>query len=195
MKNHDNIENLIIKNLNALNDNEPSEGHFMRFEQKLKTNGGNKKNHTFTIFWKVAAAAVFAFLLVNQAVIWFSGQPAKNSSTSGNEQITLAALSSEYEEVEFYYTNAINVGLKDWEQMVNSGLISDEEQQMLDQELKEFEMVFEKLQNDLALSPNDERVINAMLDYYQAKLNLINLIVGKLQEVKQKNNLKHESKN
>jgi hypothetical protein len=54
-------------------------------------------------------------------------------------------------------------------------------------------MVFQKLQNDLTSSPNDDRVINAMLEYYQTKLSLINMIVEKLKEVKQKNNENHET--
>jgi hypothetical protein len=109
--------------------------------------------------------------------------------------MTLAKVSPEYEEVEFYYTNAINVGLNQWENLISQGLISDEEQQMMDNELKEFETVFLNLQNDLSMSQNDERVINAMLEYYQTKLSLITLIVEKLQEVKQKNNMNHETEN
>jgi hypothetical protein len=95
--------------------------------------------------------------------------------------------------VEFYYTNAINVGLDQWEKYVNQGLISAEEQEMMQYELDEFEEVYLKLQSDLSLSPNDERVINAMLDYYQTKLSLINMIIEKLKEVKQKNNMSHET--
>ena len=95
--------------------------------------------------------------------------------------------------MEFYYTNAINVGLNQWEKLVSEGLISEEEQQMMDSELNEFEQIFEKLQGDLATSPNDERVINAMLEYYQTKLSLIHMIIEKLEEVKQKTNTSHET--
>jgi hypothetical protein len=59
-------------------------------------------------------------------------------------------------------------------------------------ELAEFEERFKTLQADLAANPNDERVINAMLEYYQAKLEIINMIVNKLQEVKQQKNKNHE---
>jgi hypothetical protein len=100
---------------------------------------------------------------------------------------TLASVSPEYQEVEFYYTNAINVGLNQWETLNNEGFISDEEQKMMDAELVEFEERFKNLQQDLAANPNDERVINAMLEYYQAKLSVINMIVNKLEEVKQTN--------
>jgi len=61
------------------------------------------------------------------------------------------------------------------------------------QEFKEFERRFEEIQKEFEANPYDERVINAMLGYYQAKLNVINMIVSKLQEVKQQKNISHET--
>jgi hypothetical protein len=58
--------------------------------------------------------------------------------------------------------------------------------------MAEFETRFKNLQIDLKANPNDERVINAMLEYYQAKLDIINMIVSKLEEVKQQKNLSRE---
>jgi hypothetical protein len=64
---------------------------------------------------------------------------------------------------------------------------------MMEDELEEFEQIFKSLQSDLSANPNDERVINAMIEYYQTKLSLINMIIEKLQEVKQKNNAENET--
>jgi hypothetical protein len=195
MNKRDYTEELISKNLKGLNENEPQEGHFERFEAKLEAMNQRRKVVPLHVVWKIAAAAVFAFLIVNQAIIWFSYDSRNISPISETSGFSLASVSSEYEEVEFYFTNAINVGLNQWETLVNQGLISEEEQLMMENELNEFEQVFTKLQGDLSLSPNDDRVINAMLDYYQTKLSLINMIVEKLQEVKQKNNMNHETEN
>ena len=65
---------------------------------------------------------------------------------------------------------------------------------MMQKELAEFENMYKTLQQDLASNPNDERVINAMLDYYQSKLSVINMIVEKLEEVKHQTNTSHEIK-
>jgi len=192
MKERDYIEEIIEKNLERLNDNEPLSGHFERFEAKLKKSNSGKGRRTFNIIWKVAAAAVFAFLLVNQAIIWFSSGN-KMNIPSINEDITLASVSEEYKEVEFYYTNSIDQGLEQWDKLVGEGFVSAEEQQMMKTELAEFETVYNKLQEDLGTSPNDERVINAMLEYYRTKLSLINMIVNKLKEVKQQKNTDHET--
>ncbi|NCB07286.1 MAG: hypothetical protein EOM73_03890 [Bacteroidia bacterium] len=194
MKEKDNIEEFIIKNIDGLNDFEPREGHFDRFEAKLKVQHKRKKI-TLNQLLKIAAAVIFVLLGTNQAFLYFSpGNHPSVFSAFGNDEVTLASVSPEYEEVEFYYTNSINVGLSQWKVMKNEGLISGEEEEMMQSELAEFETMYKNLQQDLASNPNDERVINAMLDYYQAKLSVINMIVDKLKEVKHQTNTSHEIK-
>ena len=172
MTDNDYIEKLIQNNLEELNENEPMQGHFARFEDKLKQQN-KKKKINLKIVWRVAAAVVFIFLATNQAILYLS--PERNA----DELISLASVSEEYEEVEFFYTNAINVGLGQWNSLKAEGFISAEEESMMNDELEEFETLYKNLQQDLTANPNDERVINAMLQYYQAKLSVINMIVEK----------------
>jgi hypothetical protein len=193
MKEKDNIEELILNNLKELNNTEPPTGHFERFEAKLEGLDKKKKIISLNLVWKVAAAAVFAFLIVNQSIIWFSPEKGNQSVEKMATGMTLASVSPEYEEVEFYFTSAINGGLNQWEKLVSEGLISEDEQQMMNNELTEFEVVYKNLQADLSVNPNDERVIQAMLEYYQTKLSLINMIVEKLEEVKQKTKTNYET--
>ena len=188
METKDNIEELILNNLEGLNENEPMDGHFARFEAKLKVQHKTRRI-TFNVVWKVAAAVIFVLLATNQVFIYFSpNQQNLFFNSRNNSEVTLASVSTEYEEVEFYFTNAISVGLNQWNTLNDDGFISAEEQQMMDSELAEFEERFITLQKDLAANPKDERVVNAMLEYYQTKLGVINMIVNKLEEVKQKNN-------
>jgi hypothetical protein len=44
--------------------------------------------------------------------------------------------------------------------------------------------MYQQLLADLKANPNDERVINAMLEYYQSRMNVITLIINKLKEAK-----------
>jgi hypothetical protein len=193
MKEKDYIEELIRENLDGLNDFEPAEGHFDRFEAKLKAQSKRKKLN-FGIVWKVAAIVIFVVLAANQAYIYFA--PANKNGlneNNGNTGITLSSVSQDYGEVEFYYNTAINTGLSQWNNMKEDGLISATEQEAMNTELAEFEERFKTLQADLAANPNDERVINAMLEYYKAKLDIINMIVNKLEEVKQQKITSHEN--
>jgi len=191
MKTKDNIEEIILNNLKELNDNEPMEGHFERFQAKLNKQN-KRKPITFSLIWKVAAAVVFVLMAVNQANIYFSPEKQNENLAINNSEFSLSSVSPEYKEVEFYYTNAISVGLNQWNNLKTDGFISETEQDLMNTELTEFEERFKTLQTDLAANPNDERVINAMLEYYQAKLEIINMIVNKLQEVKQQKNMQHE---
>ncbi|KAF0237050.1 MAG: hypothetical protein FD181_2251 [Prolixibacteraceae bacterium] len=190
MKERDNIEELILNNLKDLNDLEPRDGHFDRFQAKLDAKHKTKRI-TFNVVWKVAAAVVFVLLAVNQGRIYFA--PEKENLAENNAEFSLSSVSPEYREVEFYFTNAISHGLTRWNSLKNDGLISENEQKAMNSELADFEDRYKTLQADLARNPNDERVINAMLQYYQAKLEIINMIVSKLQEVKQQKTNSNEN--
>lgn len=192
MKEKDYIEEIIQNNLKELNDFEPKDGHFERFQAKLSKQQ-KKKTISLNVVWKVAAAVVFVLLALNQVNIYLSPEKQNGLVSENNTEFTLSSVSPEYKEVEFYFTNAIDVELNQWNSMVADGFISKEEQALLDIEMAEFETRFKNLQIDLKANPNDERVINAMLEYYQAKLDIINMIVSKLKEVKQQKNDSHEN--
>lgn len=171
------LERLILNNRSALQEEEPLDGHFERFEARIRKNKKQVRIINFRTVLRIAAIVVFALLAVNQARIYFFPEKQKT--------LSLGSISEEYREVEFYYTNAIQSGMNQWEKMKNEGLISAAEQEMMQKEQEEFDQMYQKLVEDLNANPNDERVINAMLEYYQARMNIITLIINKLQEVKQ----------
>jgi hypothetical protein len=184
MNKKDYIEQIITENLDGLNNLQPPEGHLERFQERLKNEPGVRIFRWNTL-WKVAAAVVFIFLAVNQARIWMT--PEKPI------QVTLGSISPEYAEVEFYYASSIQSGLKNLNSLADEGVISGEENIMLQQEFEAFESRYQALQNDLKAHPDDDRVINAMIEYYQDKLSIITLILNKLHEVKQQKNKSHET--
>lgn len=185
---NDELERLILNNRNLIQDEEPLDGHFERFEARLQKVSKPTRKINFAPVLKIAAIVVFALLAVNQVRMWVTPDEKKAS-------LSLGSISKEYGEVEFYYTNAIKVGMSQWNKLSREGYVSESDQLMMQNEQKDFDQMYQKLQNDLKANPDDERVINAMLEYYQARMNVINLIINKLQEVKkQKNNKKHEIK-
>lgn len=193
MTEKDYIEDIIKNNLSELNSEEPATGHFERFEARLALD--NKNKFKLNTIWKAAAAVVILLLALNQGYIYLTpGTHTSLLNVFEKNEISLASVSPEYREVEMYYNTAINSGINQWNGFAREGLVSEEEQQIMKTELDDFENRFKTLQADLAKNPNDERVINAMLEYYQSKLNVINLIITKLEEVKQKQkNNNHET--
>ncbi len=181
---NDELERLILNNRKSFDENEPLEGHFGRFEARLQKASEPKRTIGFRSILRIAAIVVFALLAVNQGRLWL--KPEKQ------ENISLGSISPQYREVEFYYTTAIQTDMKQLTMLENEGLISDSEKQMFQKEQKEFDQMYQKLLEDLKANPNDERVINAMLEYYQARMNVLSLIVNKLKEVKQHKRLQNE---
>jgi hypothetical protein len=183
---NDELERLILNNRHSIQDDEPLEGHFERFEARLQKAARPTRKINFRPALKIAAVVVFAMLAVNQARVWIF--PEKK------EPLTLGSISPEYREVEFYYTNAIQLGNTQWQTMKDEGFISESEQKMMQKEQDEFDLMYQKLLVDLKANPDDERVINAMLEYYQARMNVMSLVISKLNEVKQKKYSNHEIK-
>ena len=183
---NDDLERLIINNRHSFQDEEPLQGHFERFEAKLQKASKPAQTIRFQPILKIAALVVFALMVVNQARIYLL--PEKKDSLS------LGSISPEYREVEFYYTNAIQLGMNQWKELKNEGMISMADDQMMQKEQSEFDQMYQKLLVDLKANPTDERVINAMLEYYQTRMNVMSLIINKLKEVKQQKYTRHEHK-
>ncbi|HBL75538.1 MAG: hypothetical protein A2W90_03350 [Bacteroidetes bacterium GWF2_42_66] len=180
-----NLEHIINENREFFNNAEPKEGHFERFGAKLDNEFGRKKKFNIRIVWQAAAAIAFTFLAINQALLLFTPKE--------QEKPTLASVSPEYGEIETYYVSAINTSLTNWDELQKEGALSAEERSLLEEELKEFDTTFKNLQEELSANPNDERVINAMIEFYQSKLNVITIIIENMKEVKRIKKQSHET--
>jgi len=64
---------------------------------------------------------------------------------------------------------------------------------MLLQELKQMDIVYESLKRDLKNNPSDERIINAMIQHYQTKVDIMNRILTQLHQVKALNQQKSDN--
>jgi hypothetical protein len=184
----DPIKNIIQKNRDTF-DAEPPEGHFERFQSRLEATPTKKKRFIRRSWLEIAAAVLIILLAGNQARMYFS----KNS----REEVTpptLSSVSPEYSEVEYYYISAIDQGMSHWTKLLEQGLVSPEEQGMMETEMKEFDETYSRLQKELEASPEDDRVINAMLEVYQSKLSIITLIINKLETIKQQKKANHGKK-
>ena len=181
------LEKAIRENKEALEKDAPF-GHFERFEAKLDHEFKHRKKDNRKIYLQVAAAVVFVLLLGNQLRMYLVPQAATEPEP------TLASVSPEYGEIEFYFTSTIDQNLSEWEKLAKDGYITEANQQMMAKEMEEFDKMEAQLQKELEANPGDERVVNAMLEYYQAKLSVITLILEKLKEVKQQKTTYNETK-
>jgi len=79
-------------------------------------------------------------------------------------------------------------------EIVNVDLKNNPEQkQMLLNEMKSMDSVYVSLQKELKANPNDERIINAMIEHYQTKVEVLNYIVSQLKTIRNDNQNQEEN--
>lgn len=179
----DKLDKIFIENRAAFDD-EPEEGHFERFRVRLRHQGNKLKGQYFSPFLKVAAVIVIILLTANL----YTGLRIPKPNVP---ETTVTA--SDLNEATFYYTSKINSGIRDLEKMAAEGIGTSQEIVQIKHELSEMDSLFVNLQRESKSNPNDERIINAMIEYYQTKLDIVNTIKTDLENVKQLKSEYHEN--
>jgi hypothetical protein len=92
--------------------------------------------------------------------------------------------------VEYYFTNQIDqlsIGIDSLE------IYSDENTRtMINQELAEMDSIHTELSRNLGRYPGDERIVTAMINYYQTKLKIMQSFLANLNQIKQNNHIKNQ---
>ncbi len=164
---------------------EPLEGHFQRFETKLeKYHSKGTINLKTWPFLKIASIVIILLLSANLVIYLLPGKKADNQ---------LRFASKEMNETANFYTVRINSGLSQLKRMADQGIGSEQELVQVKKEMDEMDLLYQDLQKEYSKNPNDERVVNAMVEYYQTKLDIINTIKTELENIKTRKNMNHEN--
>lgn len=165
-------------------DKEPLAGHFDRFEKRLTNYHNKKKRRSLPFLLKVAAIAV----LVLMSGMWVFEKFNLNPQSS-QQQISLQDLSPELAEAEQFFSQQVSLKFNELQSIEFNDTL---ERKMVMDELSEMDKVFPDLQTDLTANPGDERVVSAMIEYYQKKISILNRILNKLKNVESTNKNDHE---
>ena len=179
------LEKIIRDNTGFFNDEEPFEGHFERFRAKMEARQSVAPKRV-SIVPHLLKAAVVA-LLVSLSSLWTW----EHVLSPDARMMSLSEVSPEYREVEKYYVQQVNLMENEIQDMWISG--HPEEKEMLLDEIDQMDAKYEELQKDLKANPNDERVINAMIEHYEKKVEIMNYILTQLKSVESDN--ENESEN
>lgn len=171
-----NIEDIIRNNRELFDSGEPSEGHFERFTRKLEMRfhtGGLKRS---IVPYLLKAAVVTLLITLSSLWIW------DNFLSPANKRMTLGDVSPQYREVENYYIHQVSL----LENEIKTVSISDdpEHNQMLRSEMRSMDSVYVQLQKELRANPDDDRIISAMIEHYQTKLEVMTYIVSQLKTIR-----------
>ncbi len=174
------------ENKEAFLDQEPSDGHFERFEQRLKTQ--KRKVRIIRLSKSISKVAAIGLLAIMSS-LW-----AYNEFISPKEQgMSLSDISPDYQEVEFFFTSQINSKYQD---ILNNEILDDSEyKKNLNQEMIRMDSLYNELKLELGENPNDERIIQAMIRHYQTKLQVMSDILEQLNKIKQDDKLHTNNQN
>jgi len=176
------LEEFIKENKEMFMNTEPSDGHMLRFEERLKQERRRNKIRLITRISSIAAIGLF--LMASSVFIYeryFDQQPLL---------LNLGDVNPQMEKVEFYYTSQINQMAFGMDSL--SSVAQEDVRMMMSNELAEMDSVHTELQKKLGANPGDERIVNAMITYYQKKLGMMQAFVNTLTQIKQTNNSKND---
>jgi len=180
-----NIEDIIRSNKDFFEDAEPSEGHLERFNVKLERRFQAAPVKRSIVPYLLRAAVVTLLITLSSLWTW------DHFIRPGSSRMTLGQVSPQYKEVENYYVHQVN--LMEGE-IVNVDLKNSPEQKaLLFKEMKSMDSTYVSLQKELKANPNDERIINAMIEHYQTKLEVMSYIVNQLKTIRNDNQNKKKN--
>tara|TARA_B100000508_G_C11440736_1_gene268642 strand:- start:341 stop:874 length:534 start_codon:yes stop_codon:yes gene_type:complete len=166
---NDNLNDIFKRLENKFDIEEPTIGHFNRFEDKLNANKTKNKFY-FLPYIAVAASIILIF------GVWLGA----SFSTNGME---LATISSEMEDTQNYFITTIEKELEAIEKERNKDteqLISD----ALDQ-LNKLETQYQNLTLELKESSEDKRIIYAMISNFQQRIDVLQDLLIQIENIKQ----------
>lgn len=122
--------------------------------------------------WQVAgfAASIAAFMVMSIAILWtyYYLNYRQDAPFTYNQHTT------EFNEARDYLASQIESGI---EQIKHLPFNEPQQVDSIMVELSEMDENYEQLNNELSLNPDDERVMNAIINVYMVKMDAINQIV------------------
>lgn len=178
------IDELIRNNRDLFEDHEPAEGHFERFMRKLEISGNKVSLHRSIVPYLLKAAVVTLLITLSSLWTW------EHFIRADRNRMALGDVSPQYKEVENYYIHQVSLMQSE---IVTVDLKNNPAQKViLMKEMKSMDSVYVQLQKELKANPDDERIINAMIEHYQTKLEVMTIIVNQLESIRNENQNKKQ---
>ena len=165
------LRNKFFHQHEAFNTAEPPEGHFERFREKLGPPEAVKRPGV-TYYLKVAA--IIVGVSVSSILVYEMLRPDEIS-----EHYTFGTLSEEFRDAEDYYLKTIQVKYSEIESIEFE---DPAQKKLLLEELDGMDQLYKQMVKDFKADPDNEMVVNAMIQHYQMKIEILNNILLQLEE-------------
>jgi uncharacterized protein YeeX (DUF496 family) len=170
---------------------ELSKNHSTKFEALLQQELHQNKPKKNYIKWLSVAASIM--LLVSIGIQFYPNKTpepiiTKNDDDSTTKQITLGNISPEFNTIETYYTNSINLEISQLD-------LSDENKELVDSyllKIAELTKEYKNLTQELNTKGVNDATIDALIRNLQLRLQLLQRLKKQLNEFKNLNTKQNE---
>ena len=169
------LKKYIRHNRDSFDEKEPLEGHFDRFRQKMESRKPARKVNLFMVG---AAAAIAGLILTGTLSLVYNNT---SLSSYNKNELSLSSLSPELKEVESYYKGQINNRYNQIKTLKSDA--SPEVQEEINKTINDMDFGYYMLKKDLSQSPKQERIISAMIEQYQTRIEMLDQILRTLQSI------------
>lgn len=199
----DELKKFIEQNRSQFDDCEPMDGHFDRFMQKLEAEQRHTIGRSRTQILKIAAVAVIAIVLgatvvstgIHRGVRLIEAEMANADPDAPMKLIERttnymkAKVEPEYSETQNYYISLVDNRL---DEIRKTETVDEQQKAELLKEMSEMDELFVNLQKELKANPDNPVLIDAMINHYQTKIEVLNQIITNLNSIKQLNTKQDE---
>ena len=171
------LEQFIKENREMFNQTEPPEGHFERFESRLLK---KRRKTRMRELYRISRVAAVVLLLITTSLLIY-----QQLSPKPSQPLSLGDLSQEMADVEFFFISQVNrmtQTIREYPTPDNEAIKAE----ML-RELENRDSVYTHLQKEMGEFPGEERIVRAMIQYYQTKLLVVQRILTQLQNIESNN--------
>jgi hypothetical protein len=167
------IENIMEQNREFLNTEEPPEGHFERFEQKLSLQ--HRRRSFMHKAYTLARIAAIVIIVVISAV-WIKYN---QSGEKENKSVNMAK-TQELKEAEQFYARLLELSYEN----IKKINFPDESQKLkILKDVSQKDESYTRIKEDLQSDPTNEMAQQAMINYYETRVEAVNQIVANLKQV------------
>jgi hypothetical protein len=168
------LDEYIRSNLDRFDTEEPLEGHFDRFTERLTQLEKRRFRQTGRVLLRIAAIVLIGLVISYAAIREF------NLLKHGTDNIYSGSAGPELNEAEQFYTTQLNISYSKI-QNLRFNNDQDEKKQVL-QEFSEMDKQVRAMKQDLIQNPDDERIVHAIINFYQVKIEMMDMIIARTQQ-------------
>jgi hypothetical protein len=177
----DKLEKFVKENRDIFDENEPSIGHFDRFEEKLDTRFGYHKTGMNRSFLLKIAAGLIILMTVTVFLFDFAAQHISKYTQNNGQGKNLPA---ELQDAINYYNDAASDHLNKIQKLACCGQDSHKIYSLASGELDVLDANTAELRNTLKENPGDDRVQSALLRNQRMKETVLNNMISKMKSAK-----------